>query len=75
MTQKKDVAEETIGFHKGALSTLVKERQELIRLLSIVEQLMQAHVTELKKHGVDLTKEAEQAKKGKPIDDILNEER
>lgn len=46
--------EEKIGFHKGALSTLVKERQELSRILQIVEQLMQMHVKELKELGVDL---------------------
>ena len=33
--------EEQIGFHKGSLSTLAKERQELARILQIVEQLMQ----------------------------------
>ena len=48
---KKD---EKIGFHKGSLSTLVKEREELIRLIQIVEQLMKMHVSELRKLGVDL---------------------
>lgn len=51
--------EEKIGFHKGALSTLVKERQELGRILQIVEQLMQMHVSELKKLGVNLEEMAE----------------
>ena len=32
--------EEQIGFHKGSLSTLAKEREEMIRILQIVEQLM-----------------------------------
>lgn len=79
MAQKKEIEagkDEQIGFHKGALSTLAKERQELIRLLSIVEQLMQAHISELKKRGVDLAKEVEEAKrqKKKPIDEILSNE-
>lgn len=58
MTQK----DEQIGFHKGALSTLSKERQELIKMVNIVDQLLQAHVKALKDLGVDLEKEAKQAK-------------
>jgi len=50
--------EEQIGFHKGALTTLAKERQELSRLLQIVEQLMQAHLKALKDLDVDLESEA-----------------
>lgn len=50
--------EEQIGFHKGALTTLAKERQELSRILQIVEQLMQAHLKALKDMGVDLETEA-----------------
>lgn len=52
---------EQIGFHKGALTTLAKERQELMRILQIVEQLMQAHLKGLKDLGVDLEKEAKKA--------------
>ncbi|OIO65979.1 hypothetical protein COY28_04980 [Candidatus Woesearchaeota archaeon CG_4_10_14_0_2_um_filter_57_5] len=63
---------ERVGFHKGALSTLAKERQELGRILGIVEQLMQAHVQSLKELGVDLVAEAEKAKKQKPIEDMIN---
>ena len=50
--------DEQIGFHKGSLATLAKERQELIKMISIVEQLMQAHIQALKTLGVDLEKEA-----------------
>ena len=70
--------EEQAGFHKGALSTLAKERQELARILQIVEQLMQLHISALKELGVDLEKEAQEAmqpqqvkKPGKPIEDML----
>lgn len=73
--------EEQIGFHKGSLSTLVKERQELARLLSIVEQLIQMHIGALKDLGVDLSQEQGVAgssdgsgndpKPKKPIEDIL----
>lgn len=74
---KKDTSkDEQIGFHKGALSTLAKERQELSRILGIVEQLMQMHIGELKELGVDLQAQAESAPQGskkdkKPIEDIL----
>ncbi len=70
--------EEQVGFHKGSLTVLAKERQELQRILGIVEQLMQMHLTELKRMGVDLSKEAAEASKaptGKekkpPIDELL----
>ncbi len=53
--------DEQIGFHKGALSTLAKEREELIKIVSIVEQLMQMHVSGLKELGVDLEKMARDA--------------
>ena len=49
---------EKVGFHKGSLATLSKEREELMRILQIVEQLMQMHVKELKGLGVDLVAEA-----------------
>ena len=67
--------EEQIGFHKGALSTLAKEREEMLRILKIVEQLMQLHVKSLKELGVDLEAAAKEAqkstKKKKPIEDLI----
>ena len=72
--------DEQVGFHKGALTTLAKEREEMLRILQIVEQLMQMHIKSLKDLGVDLTKAAENMKgtgsekkdtKNKPIEDIL----
>ncbi len=77
MTDSKNDKTEQIGFHKGALSTLAKERQELQRILSIVEQLMQMHIQALKELGVDLEAEAskndkkEKTDKKVKIDDIL----
>ncbi len=44
--------QEEIGFHKGALATLVKEREELIRLVNIVNALIKAHMDALEKLGV-----------------------
>ncbi len=50
--------EEQIGIHKGSLAVLAKEREEFIKLLQVVEQLMQAHIKALKDLGVDLEAEA-----------------
>lgn len=72
--------EEQVGFHKGALTTLAKERQEMSKILQIVEQLMQMHVKALKELGVDLEAQAKELQKqagvkpkgtDKPIDEIL----
>jgi len=53
--------QEQIGFHKGSLTTLAKERQELLRIVKITEELMKAHSNALKELGVDLEKEAKEA--------------
>ncbi len=50
--------DEKIGFHKGSLSTLAKERQELSRILQIVEEIMKMHVAALKEEGIDLEADA-----------------
>ena len=72
---EKSSKDEQIGFHKGALSTLAKEREEMMKILTIVEQLMQMHIKALKDLGVDLEKAAKEAVKGKvkkkPIDEML----
>lgn len=63
-TMAKDISkDEQIGFHKGALTTLAKEREEMLKILSIVEQLMQMHIKNLQDLGVDLQKESAKAKK------------
>jgi hypothetical protein len=68
--------DEQIGFHKGALSTLAKERAEMAKILNIVEQLMQMHVKSLKELGVDLEAQAQQTQASsseeKPIEDLVN---
>ena len=50
--------DEQIGFHKGSIATLAKEREELIKIVQIVEQLIQMHNESLKKLGVDLEAQA-----------------
>ena len=69
--QSKD---ERIGFHKGSVSVLARERQEMQRILGIVDQLMQMHLSELKNLGVDLSAQARKEKavsKKPPIDELL----
>ena len=70
--------EEQIGFHKGSLHTLAKEREELARLIGIVDQLIPMHTGALKELGVDLQTQTDQSpvqqevkKKKRPIEDIL----
>jgi hypothetical protein len=77
MTEENVSKDEQVGFHKGALSTLAKERQELMKLVSIVEQLMQMHVKALQDLGVDLQKMAEVAEKErkKPIEDLIDKDK
>ncbi|MFT4343907.1 MAG: hypothetical protein ACMXYE_04130 [Candidatus Woesearchaeota archaeon] len=75
-TMSKD---EQIGFHKGSLSTLAKEREEMTKIVTVVEQLMQMHIKALKDLGVDLEAQAQaQQKKGiepkgtsKNIDELI----
>ncbi len=84
MTKEKEMSkEEKIGFHKGALSTLAKERQELARILGIVEEIMKMHIAALKEEGVDLeseastlinsgqTNDADKDNKKPPIDELI----
>ena len=73
MAKEQITREEQIGFHKGALTTLAKEREEMLKILSIVEQLMQMHIKNLQDLGVDLQKNAAQVKepRKKPIEDAL----
>lgn len=49
--------EEEIGFHKGALNTLVSERAELFKMVQNVEVIMQAHLKRLEELGVKIQKQ------------------
>lgn len=77
--EKEMSKEEEIGYHKGALSTLSKEREELLRIVSIVEQLMHMHVKALNDLGVKLLDDEKKEEKAnqkksdekKPIDELL----
>ena len=41
-----------IGFHQGAITTLVNERNELLKMAGNVESIVQAHIKRLEELGV-----------------------
>ena len=53
--------EQTIGFHRGAVDTLMKEKHELSKILQIVEHYLKAHIDALQKEGIDIIAEYKQA--------------
>ena len=72
MTDKKMNKDEEVGYHKGAIFTLMKEREGLAQMLGIVEQLLQAHVKGLKELGVDIVAEMKaNAEKNQKLDEKL----
>ena len=46
-----------IGFHQGALNTLINERNELIKVIQQVESVMQAHMKRLEELGIKIRTE------------------
>jgi hypothetical protein len=46
--------EEQIGFHKGSINTLVAERNELLKIVNVTEQLIAAHIKSLESLGIKL---------------------
>ncbi len=52
-----------IGFHQGALNTLINERNELVKIIQQVEMVMQAHLKRLEEMGVKVKTSTEQEKK------------
>lgn len=52
-----------IGFHQGALNTLVAERNELFKMIQNVEKVMGMHVQRLEQMGVKIEKKAPETKK------------
>lgn len=49
--------DQRIAYHQGALTTLIGERNELYKVIQTAEQLMKAHIEELKKLGVKFPEE------------------
>jgi argininosuccinate synthase len=46
--------EQEIGFHKGAVNTLMAERNELVKMIGNVEAIAGAHIKRLKELGVNV---------------------
>lgn len=46
--------EEEIGYHKGALNTLSNERNELAKIIHIVDTFIQGHLKRLQELGVKI---------------------
>lgn len=69
--------EEQIGFHKGSIAVLAKEREELLRIVSITEALLQMHTKSLADLGVDISAlqkdlaNASAPKKRVPIENLI----
>lgn len=70
--------EEQIGFHKGSLSVLSKEREEMVKIVNVVEQLMKMHISALKELGIDLEAQMQapaaagkEEAKPAPIEDLI----
>lgn len=55
--------QEQIGYHKGALASIAKERLELLRLIKITEELIKMHIKALKSLGIDIEKQAKSLEK------------
>jgi hypothetical protein len=48
-----------IGFHQGALNTLINERNEMIRMIQQIEAVMQAHMKRLEELGIKIRTNSE----------------
>ncbi len=46
--------DEQIGFHKGSVTTLLKEREEMVKVINVVDALLKAHLEALQKLGVNV---------------------
>lgn len=56
-TEKKNLTmskEMEVGFHQGALNTLINERNEMVVMVQKIERVMQAHIKRLEELGVKI---------------------
>lgn len=53
-TEQQLSKETEIGFHQGALNTLINERNELFKMIQQVENIMVAHMKRLEELGVKI---------------------
>lgn len=61
--EEKMSKEEIVGYHKGAINTLIAERNEMLKIAAFTENLVKAHMQELEKLGVKLAIKEETRKK------------
>ena len=54
-TKQQMPKEMEIGFHQGAITTLLNERNELIKMIQNIEGIMQAHFKRLEELGVKVS--------------------
>ncbi len=53
--EKKELSKDMeIGFHQGALNTLINERNEMVKIIQQIEHVMQAHMKRLEELGVKI---------------------
>jgi hypothetical protein len=52
-----------VGFHQGALNTLLNERNEMVKMIQQIEKVMQAHIKRLEEIGVKVRTNSEAPKK------------
>lgn len=64
--------DEEIGYHKGAIFTLINERNELLRISSVVEQLLRVHLKALKDLGIDLEAEMKKTQQSKKLEEKIS---
>ena len=53
--------EEQIGFHRGSIAVLLREQQELMKMVNVIPQVVQIHIQALKELGIDIEAEARKA--------------
>ncbi len=51
--------EEQVGFHRGSIAVLLREQQELMKMVNVIPQVVQIHIQALKELGVDYIAEIE----------------
>lgn len=51
-----------IGFHQGALNTLIAERAELVEMIRKVEKIVNMHIQRLEQLGVKVNKKEPEEK-------------
>ncbi len=54
-----------IGFHQGAINTLVNERNELLKMAQMTERIMQGHIKRLEELGIKVQTQQSQEEQNK----------